>query len=333
MNLRSVILGLVAIGIAAAAALFARNMMAGSAAPTVIAAPAAPKAQVLVAAKPLPMGHILTPEDLRWASWPDDGVDDNYVANGEGDPASLAGKVVKVGMQPGQPVVISQIVGPGERGFLAAVLTPGMRAVSVAVSDTSGVGGFIFPGDRVDMILTHEVPHGQGLSLRGAETLLTNVRVLAIDQISNDVEKVAKVVRTVTVEVPPRYAETIAVMQRLGAVSLSLRSLVPGEDPKDPKVALPSDEERSLTTDRQISDLVTMAKTAPSGGGNPLMALLGGGEEAAPKPDMVVGRAGETVDVHFKGKQVAAPRQGIDPTTALLLSSMAQNRNSGGGTE
>ncbi|QCI80430.1 Flp pilus assembly protein CpaB [Hankyongella ginsenosidimutans] len=117
------------------------------------------------------------------------------------------------------------LVGPGERGFLAAALQPGMRAITISISDTSGVAGFVFPGDRVDLVLTHQVDQGDRGQIRVSETVLQNVRVLAIDQDVNDREDQPKVGRTVTLEVTPKLVEKIAVMQLIGSVSLSLRSL------------------------------------------------------------------------------------------------------------
>jgi pilus assembly protein CpaB len=122
------------------------------------------------------------------------------------------------------------LVRPGERGFLAAALGPGMRAVTVGVSATSGVAGFVFPGDRVDIVLTHQVAGGgSGDPLRVSETIIRNVRVLATDQRINarDAEgnQVATAIATVTLEATPRIAERIAVAQSIGQLSLSLRSL------------------------------------------------------------------------------------------------------------
>jgi pilus assembly protein CpaB len=122
------------------------------------------------------------------------------------------------------------LVGPNDRGFLAAALGPGMRAVTVPVSNTTGVAGFIFPGDRVDMVLTQTVAGGgDGPPLKVSETIIRNLRVLATDQRidSKDEEgkTVVKTFATVTVEATPRIAEKIAVAQSLGGLSLALRSI------------------------------------------------------------------------------------------------------------
>src|SRR5690606_20680099 len=123
------------------------------------------------------------------------------------------------------------LVSPGDRGFLAAALGPGMRAVTVPVSATTGVGGFVFPGDRVDMMLTQSVDsNDEGPALNAAETIIRNLRVLATDQSTEtstgpDGKTEVRVVRTVTLEVTPRIAEKISVAQTIGTLSLSLRSI------------------------------------------------------------------------------------------------------------
>jgi pilus assembly protein CpaB len=132
----------------------------------------------------------------------------------------------------GQPLTTGALVSPGDRGFLAAALAPGMRAITITVSAKTGVGGFVFPGDRVDVMLTQSI-NGSGQmgaqNFTATETVLRNVRVLATDQ-STDSEQVngKTVVRnsqTVTVEVTPKVAEKIEVAQQVGTLSLSLRAL------------------------------------------------------------------------------------------------------------
>jgi pilus assembly protein CpaB len=130
----------------------------------------------------------------------------------------------------GQPCTQGSLDVPNDRGFLAAALGPGMRAVTVPVSSTSGVAGFVFPGDRVDLVLTQEVTGGgDGPALKVSETIVRNLRVLATDQrIDSKDEEGKTVVKTfsmVTVEATPRLAEKIAVSQSLGTLSLSLRSI------------------------------------------------------------------------------------------------------------
>jgi pilus assembly protein CpaB len=226
MDVRKLILLVGALLVAGVTAFMARSMFSGGAVTPAAAAPAAPVGnEVLVAAKPLPLGTIVTADMLVFQPWPKDMVEKAYFLKGETDPATLVGKVVRHTIMAGQPVAQGALVGPGENGFLAAALAPGMRATTVSVSDTSGVGGFVFPGDRVDVILTQEIAAGEGQALRTSETIVRNLRVLAVDQRVDDTSTEAKVGRTATLEVTPKLVEKIAVAQTIGTLSLSLRSI------------------------------------------------------------------------------------------------------------
>jgi pilus assembly protein CpaB len=352
MNMRSLIIGIGALFIAVIAAVVARNMFATTSVQQVQAQPVKqePKAKILVAVKALPMGTILKPEDVKYAEWPEGAMDATFLRDGASNPANMTGKVVKVAILAGQPLTTTSIVGPGERGFLAAVLKPGMRAVSVSVTATSGVSGFIFPGDRVDVVLTHEVTGGNGNVLRGSETILENVRVLAVDQMTSDTDRIAGLRSTVTVEAQPKYVELINVAQRLGQVSLSLRPLAQTDaekadlnekiDPvtgkpivtadgskaeeQEPKMPLLS--ERSLTVDKEFSKLVGFARVTPTGGAaSPAAAPSGpaAGSDTL-RPDMTVGRGEQQVPISFKTRIAkssapvasAAPQPAAAPAAA-----------------
>ncbi len=227
MDVRKVILLVGALLIAAVTALFARSMFASDGAPIAAASAAPVEAsgpQVLVAKRPLPVGTILSADMVTFQPWPKDMVDSAYFLKEGTDLSKLPGQVVRVEIAAGQPVPHGALVGPGDRGFLAAALGPGMRAISIAVSENTGVGGFVFPGDRVDLMLTQEVT-GEGQSMRVTETMAKNVRVLAVDQSVDNTKNEPKIVRTVTMEVTPKLAEKIAVGQTIGSLALSLRSL------------------------------------------------------------------------------------------------------------
>ena len=116
----------------------------------------------------------------------------------------------------------------GGRGFLAAVLRPGFRAMSIQVTATSGIAGLVFPGDRIDLILTHTVKRG-GSDRRASETVLTNLRVLAIDQSVNDQAGNPRVFKNATLELTPKQTEMLAVLGELGRLSMTLRSLAKDE--------------------------------------------------------------------------------------------------------
>jgi pilus assembly protein CpaB len=233
MDVKKIVLLVGALIIAAVTAVMAKNMFSGASAPEAQAGPVVPAGpEVLVATRTLPVGTIVDAGAFNYQPWPEGLVQPAYYIRGQGgvEPQSLIGTVVRNEITAGQPVTQGAIVRPGERGFLAAALGPGMRAVTVAVSATSGVAGFVFPGDRVDLVLTQEVEGGgDGSPLRASETIIRNIRVLAVDQRLNARDEagnqVAQTVATVTFEATPKIAEKIAVAQTIGQLSLSLRSL------------------------------------------------------------------------------------------------------------
>src|SRR5919107_1931363 len=186
MDVKKLMLLIGALIVAAVTAVTAKNMFSGAGAPTAAARPAVPAGpEVLVATRALPVGTIIDAEALRFQRWPEGLVQPAYFIKGKPgvSPQSLIGTVVRNEITAGQPFTQGSLIKPGERGFPAAALGPGMRAVTVAVSGTSGVAGFVFPGDRVDIVLTQEVTGGgDGAALKVSETVLRNVRVLATDQ-------------------------------------------------------------------------------------------------------------------------------------------------------
>ena len=220
-----------ALALAIICAVLARSMFGGSAAPQAAASQTAEPVgpEVLVATKTLPPGTILGPESFRYQRWPSDLVEKAYYIKGEQSAASLAGTVVRYPITAGQPLTQGAVIKPGDRGFLAAALGPGMRAVTISVSQQSGVSGFVFPGDHVDLLLTQTVS-GDGPPLKATETIVHNIRVLATDQrtdktIDQDGKTVVQNVSNVTLETTPKLSEKIAVAQQIGAISLSLRSI------------------------------------------------------------------------------------------------------------
>jgi pilus assembly protein CpaB len=245
-------------------AVMAKNMFAGAGAQQAAAAPAVPLGpKVLVAKKALAVGTIVDPESFGYQPWPKELMQGAYYVEGQpdGDPRKLLGTVVRYQITAGQPVTRGALVGPQDRGFLAAALGPGMRAITVPVNVTTGVAGFVFPGDHVDVMLTQQVTGGgDGPALKVTETILRNVRVLATDQRLTDKDKDGKTeVRTfsnVTFEVTPRIAEKIAVAQSMGTLSLTLRAIadnaseleraVASGDVKVPDNANPQQERQML---------------------------------------------------------------------------------------
>jgi pilus assembly protein CpaB len=222
-----------ALVIAVITAVMAKNMFTGAGAQQAAAAPAVPTGpKVLVAKKAMPVGTIVDPESLGWQPWPKELMQSAYYTEGQpdADVQKLLGTVVRYQVTAGQPLTRGSLVGPKDRGFLAAALGPGMRAITVPVNASTGVAGFVFPGDHVDVVLTQQVEGGgDGPALKVSETIIRNVRVLATDQRISEKDKDGKTeVKTfsnVTFEVTPRIAEKLAVAQSMGTLSLSLRSI------------------------------------------------------------------------------------------------------------
>lgn len=252
--------------IALCTAFLARSLFTGSAAPTVTAAtqPAVPAGpRVLVANRSLPVGTIITPDSVAFQPWPSELVSNAYFLEDVSKIDSLLGTVVRNGITAGQPVTQGSLVKPGDRGFLAAALGPGMRAVTVPVSARTGVAGFVFPGDRVDLVLTQSVGSGDnGPALNASETIIRNLRVLATDQRVNaeNAEGKTEVIAftTVTVEATPKLAEKIAVAQTIGTLSLSLRSIADNEAELERSMAA-GDIKLPAGTDRKTEDKLIKA--------------------------------------------------------------------------
>ena len=254
--------------IALCTAFLARSLFTGSAAPEVTAAPqqAVPTGpRVLVANRSLPVGTIITPDSVAFQPWPSELVDNAYFLEADAKIDSLLGTVVRNAITAGQPVTQGSLVKPGDRGFLAAALGPGMRAVTVPVSARTGVAGFVFPGDRVDLVLTQTVGGDDGPALNASETIIRNLRVLATDQrvTAENAEGKPEVIAftTVTVEATPKLAEKIAVAQTIGTLSLSLRSIADNEAELERSMAagdikLPEGADRK-TEDKLLKALAT----------------------------------------------------------------------------
>ena len=263
MNVKKIMLLVGALVIASVTAIMAKNMFAGAGAEQAAAAQAVPVGpKVLVARKDLPVGTIIDAESLTFQPWPKELVQSAYYTDGQpdSDMGKLLGTVVRHAVTAGQPLTRGALVGPNDRGFLAAALGPGMRAITVPVNASTGVAGFVFPGDRVDVVLTQNVGGGEDESLKVSETIVRNVRVLATDQRidskGEDGKTEVKTFSNVTIEVTPRIAEKISVAQSMGQLSLSLRSIadstaeleraIASGEVRVPEGANPAEERRML---------------------------------------------------------------------------------------
>ena len=273
MDARKLILLVGALVVAAVTAFMARSLVLGTPAPTASAIPAAAPqntTEVMVATRTLPVGTILDATSFKYVAWPKELVEGAYYIKGESDPAKMAGTVVRFAIPAGQPITQGALVKPGDRGFLAAALGPGMRAVTVPVSAQSAVAGFVFPGDRVDLVLTQSVTGGgDGPPLKASETILRNLRVLATDQKTDKQtdDKGNTVVTTysnVTVEATPKIAEKIAVAQTVGSLSLSLRSIADNQGELEEAIA--SGELEVPADPKKEKDMLARAAARPMEG-------------------------------------------------------------------
>ncbi|WP_332656394.1 Flp pilus assembly protein CpaB [Brevundimonas sp.] len=251
-------------------ALVVRAMGSPSREPTAVAtaAPvdARPMAKVLVAAKDLQPGRRLDESDLDWKDWPVDQVNPAFITDGStpvpaaaaaaqekaaakpagavaavtraatniatgGAKADYVGSVVREPILAGEPIVMRKIVRAGDSGYMAAYLEPGMRAMAIRVTVETAAGGFILPGDRVDVVLTRETTLGNLGATEGdrskftSSTVMQNIKVLAIDQSTRAGDDEQTVIgATATLEVGPRDAEALALAKSEGELSLILRS-------------------------------------------------------------------------------------------------------------
>ena len=273
MRARTLVLFLVALTLAGGTAILVRSFLAqknGEVEAQALARPAAAQKFVLVAKGPITRGQILKPQDFAWQVWPEGGIDKNYILNETGagtrTPDSFAGWVARDPFAAGEPISDAKIDSPGRRGFLAAVLHPGMRAISVPVTATSGISGFIFPGDEVDILITHQLT-GHDEQHRAAETVLQDVRVIGIDQKLDSKNGEALVAHTATFEVTPKQSEMIAVATEIGKLSLTLRSLASNESEKSAadSPAADAQQQGTFTLDSEVSQLLPKPGAAAEG--------------------------------------------------------------------
>ena len=245
MSVRTILLFLVALIMAGGTAFYARSLILAernaNALQTGIEEEivVARSMMVLVATDTLTTGSFVKENSLEWQAWPEDGVNDSYISVYSEDleeegvdkdlRLTLEGAVARETVRAGQPVTSDSFIHPDERGFLAAVLRHGNRAVSVPINETTGISGFVFPGDRVDLVLSLKLRgkdvSGDKATRYASLTLIEDVRVLAVDQAIENEEGEPIVAKTATVEVDDKQAEKVALGLSMGTVSLSLRGL------------------------------------------------------------------------------------------------------------
>jgi len=233
--------------------------------------------KIVVAKKELHFGEPVTPEVLTEISWPKEALP-------EGSFASIAdidkdgARVVLTPIGPNEPILAWKISGPGSRASLSALVKEGMRAVTIRVNDTTGVAGFVLPGDRVDVLYTVE-GGAQGTSI---DVLFQNVRVLAVNQ--NVDEKTGTPIdgRTATLELTPVDAQKLALAQSTGGLTFTLRSA--GSLDTAPARRVVQSELGSTAVLSQAEDVKSQAQTDMENRLAELEAKLKQGQSSAAQP-------------------------------------------------
>src|ERR1700682_1276840 len=197
--------------------------------------PAEPVAQlqtvdVLVAKADIGLGQTVTAEALQWQTWPAATASNSFIRRNERPDATtqIAGSIARAPFIAGEPIREPKLIKANGSGFMAAILPTGMRAISTEISPETAAGGFILPNDRVDVILSkrEKNPDRSGPDIVNSEIILSNVRVLAIDQAPKEKDGQNAVVgKTVTLELKPEQAETLARARQTGTLALALRSI------------------------------------------------------------------------------------------------------------
>lgn len=272
---RSIVIVAIAAIFALIAALLVGRLMARPAkpAPVAAAAPSKPMAQVLVAQHDLAVGTALANGDLAWQAWPFDALNPAFITDGQAPKAApagttaavasnvtrvaagvvtrspmdaLYGAIVREPILANEPITNAKLVRGGEGGFMAVVLHPGMRAIAVPVNSATAAGGFILPGDRVDVLQSHQENSSAGGDRSGpvARILLRNVRVLAIDQTTKAPKNTPSVIGAVaTLEVPAADADVVVKAKAQGEIILALRAY---SDAGGPTVKTQADDSAGL---------------------------------------------------------------------------------------
>ena len=264
--MRIVMLFLVALVIAGGAGFYLWQEMQADAPAAVVEAPKTRDVYVPVA--DLSPGSILKPEHLGRKPLGESAVTEEMVLAGPEGQALLVGSVARQTLVSGAPIPRSAVVQPGDRGFLAAVLPQGKRAISIPITEVGGISGLITPGDRVDLILTYSLA-GDSIDalrdVRASETVMSNIRVLALDQRlgqpatgpdGKPLGEATPIARTATLQVTPREAEMVTLATSLGDLSLILNSVHDGGQGAEDAAELAAAGPRRMTLDSDVTSLL-----------------------------------------------------------------------------
>src|SRR5438309_1989263 len=230
MNTARIVVLVIALGAGGVAAYLASGYDNKPAAPLPVAEKL-PTVEVLVAKNDIQLGQAVKAEDLQWQTWPSATASSAFIRRDNRPDAQtqIAGSIARVPLMQGEPIREQKLVKADGSGFMAAILPSGMRAVSTEISAETGAGGFILPNDRVDVVLTRRLknPDQKGSpDVVNSEVILSNIRVLAIDQAPKEKDGQTSVVgKTVTLELKPEQTETLARARQSGTLSLALRSI------------------------------------------------------------------------------------------------------------
>ncbi|SDP50214.1 Flp pilus assembly protein CpaB [Afipia sp. GAS231] len=228
MNIARIVVLTIALSAGGVAAYLARGT---DTKPTPVAPVAElPTTEVLVAKSELGLGQLVKPEDLQWQIWPASSASGNLITRaGRADAIKdIEGSIVRAPFIAGEPIREQKLVKANGSGFMAAILPTGMRGISTEISPETGAGGFILPNDHVDVLLSRREknPDSKGPDIVSSEIILTNIRVLAIDQAPKEKEGSNSLVgKTATLELKPEQAETLGRARQSGTIQLALRSI------------------------------------------------------------------------------------------------------------
>ncbi|MEA2969346.1 MAG: pilus assembly protein CpaB [Alphaproteobacteria bacterium] len=234
MNTARIVVLVIALGAGGVAAYLASGYD-NKPAPVLPVAEKLPTVEVLVAKSDIQLGQAVKAEDLQWQTWPSATASSAFIRRDSRPDAQtqIAGSIARVPLMQGEPIREQKLVKADGSGFMAAILPTGMRAVSTEISAETGAGGFILPNDRVDIVMTRRLKNPDGANgptggndLILSEVVLTNIRVLAIDQAPKEKDGQTTVLgKTVTLELKPDQIVTLSVSRQAGTLSLALRSI------------------------------------------------------------------------------------------------------------
>lgn len=223
---RVIVLGIAFVS-AAGAALLARNLVSAPSPERVVEERLINTTKILVAAQPIKIGSLVSGSQLKWQEWPRNAINSAYVSVAKNKNArkDYEKSIARATFQVGEPINVHKLIKANQGGVMAAILSPGMRAISTKIKEATSAGGFILPNDRVDVILSRKVK-AQGETRYVSSTILTNVRVLAIGQnIEQQKGQQSAIGKTATLELSRSQSETLALAESMGDLSLALRSM------------------------------------------------------------------------------------------------------------